>query len=105
MNILIIALIILNIITIAVAIYGVVKLKKDVDDVEETEARFQQKGGYDIEGFNKRIADLKEEQANVEFFNGVPLYTPKNDGYDNKSGVEVITDADEIRLEQRASRK
>ena len=54
--------------------------------------------------FQERIQNMKEELATTEYFSGVPLFTPKADKYDEKSGIEVITPEMEMALEKRLKR-
>lgn len=85
--------------------YKVLKQAKQYSKEEETtENDYEETGLYSIRDFRKRMEKLKEED--FEYFDGVPLYTPKKEELfpNPSSGVEIITDDMEIYMDEKYRR-
>lgn len=84
------------------------KLKKTNTSIEEVDLSCKRYDKYDIDAFHKRMTDLRNtEYTDEEVVDGVRLFQVTDTGPQdyNDSGVEVITDAMEMSLDKRISKK
>ena len=101
-------IIILLLAGILYCLYTERKLKNVNTSIKEVDVSCKRYDKYDIDAFHKRMTDLRNtEYTDEEIVDGVKLFQVTDTGPQdyNDSGVEVITDAMEMSLDKRISKK
>lgn len=101
-------IIILLLASILYYLYTEHKLKNTNTSIKEVDVGCKRYDKYDIDAFHKRMTDLRNtEYTDEEIVDGVKLFQVTDTGPQdyNDSGVEVITDAMEMSLDKRISKK